>query len=51
MLVGDAPKDVEAEPNAKQKAGAAGGKARVKSTTAAKRSEIARKAAVARWKK
>lgn len=49
ILVGDAPKDPEIEPNAKQKAGAVGGKARAKSTSAARRSEIARKAAVKRW--
>ena len=51
MLVGDAPKDPETKPSAKQAAGAKGGAARAKSTSAAKRSEIARKAAAKRWKK
>lgn len=51
MLVGDAPKDAEKPiPSVKQAAGAKGGAARAKSTSAAERSEIAKKAAAKRWK-
>ncbi len=55
MLVGDEPADDTGAPKKKdpaaQSLGAKGGKARAESLSAAKRSEIAKKAAAKRWKK
>lgn len=49
MLIGDAPKDPDIAPTAKQSAGAKGGNARAKALTGDKRTAIAKKAASKRW--